>query len=328
MPKYLITGGTGFTGVNLVAALLARGDSVRVLMRGNSNAAALDGVDCEKQMGDVRDPGSVSAALEGCDGVFHLAALVGYWRATRKEVYSVNAEGTRVVMQACLEAGIRKVVHTSSVSAIGMPSPGSVATEDTHFDDRSYKIAYSDSKRLAEEHVLGAVKQGLPAVIVNPAQIVGPGDHAMYIGTVLRDLKKGYVPAVPSGGMCMVDVDAVVAGVLAAEERGRIGERYILGGENLSHLKLCEIAARVVGTTAPRRVIPNWVLPPVALAVDAINKITGRWTTISGDHVRLAADFLYYDSGKAVRELNYPMLPFEDALVRAYAWFLAEGYID
>lgn len=328
MPKILVTGGTGFTGVNLVSALLQRGDSVRILMRGTSNSEALAGLDCDKFIGDIRDPKAVSAALQGCDRVFHLAALVGYWRATRKEVYSVNAEGTRVVMQACLEAGIEKVVHTSSVSAIGMPGSGEIATEETPFDERSRKIGYSDSKRMAEEHVQKAVKQGLHAVIVNPAQIVGPGDHAMYIGHVLRDLKRGYIPAVPSGGMCMVDVNAVVAGLLAAADHGRVGQRYILGGENLSHLKICETAAEVVGRPAPNRVIPTWILPPAAHVVDAINAVTRRSTTICGDHVRLGSDFLFYDSGKAISELNYPMLPFRSALLRAYEWFLENHYLD
>lgn len=328
MPKTLITGGTGFTGVNLVSALLQRGDSVRILMRGNSNSTALNGLDCEKRIGDIRDSKAVSAALKDCDRVFHLAALVAYWRATRREVYSVNAEGTHVVMHACLKANIKKVVHTSSVSAIGMPGLGKVATEETPFDKRSRKIGYSDSKRIAEGHVQEAVKQGLNAVIVNPAQIVGPGDHAMYIGHVLRDLKRDYIPAVPSGGMCMVDVNAVVAGLLAAADRGRVGQRYILGGENLSHLRICEIAAEVVGRPAPHRVIPRWVLPPAALIVDAINAVTRRSTTISGDHVRLGADFLYYDSSKAVSELSYPMLSFRNALVRAYEWFLVNGYLD
>ncbi len=328
MRKILITGAAGFTGVNLVPALLQRGYSVRVLIRQTTNLQNLNGLDCEPVFGDIRDPDVVRRALQGCDLVFHLAALVAYWNATREEVYSVNAEGTRVVMQECLKAEIEKVVHTSSVSAIGIPSLGEVATEKTPFDARSRKIAYSDSKRLAELHVQNAVQQGLNGVIVNPAQIMGPGDHGMYMGNVLRTVKRGYIPVVPSGGLCVVDVNAVVAGLMAAADHGQIGQRYILGGENLSYLEICTNIADVVGRRAPRHIVPRWFLPPIARAVDAYNSVVGKADTITGEHVLLGADQLYYDSSKAISELGFAILPFRDALSNAYQWYKVNGYLE
>ncbi len=327
MAKVLVTGGTGFIGANLVATLLQRGDNVRILRRKTSNLAAIQGLDCEQVIGEILDPEAVSKAIDGCDTVFHLAALVAYWRAKTDEVYRVNTEGTRVVMDACLRKKVPQVVYTSSVSAIGIPEPGSWANEETPFDPRSSEIAYADSKRLAEIHVRQAVEKGLNAVIVNPAQVVGPGDHGMYMGNVVQSSKRGTVLAVPSGGICMVDVQAVVQGLLAAADKGRCGGRYILGGENLSYMEIGKILATLVGKTPPRYILPTWLLNPAAVAVDTYNRVTGRAATVCGEHVRLGAEFLYYDSSKAVAELDYSILPFSEALKNAYEWYIAKGYI-
>ncbi len=327
MAKVLVTGGTGFIGASLVAALLQRGDIVRILRRKTSNLTAIEGLDCEQFIGDVLDPEAVSNAIDGCDKVFHLAALVAYWRAQADEVYRVNTEGTRTVMEACLRKQVPRVVYTSSVSAIGMPEAGSWANEESLFDSRSSEIAYADSKRLAEIHVRQAVERGLNAVIVNPAQVVGPGDHEMYMGNVVQSCKRGRVLAVPSGGICMVDVQAVVQGLLAAGEKGRCGERYILGGENLSYMEIGKILATLVGKAPPRYILPRWLIRPAAVAVDTYNSVAGHPATVCGEHVRLGAEFLYYDSSKAVAELDYSILPFSEALKKAYEWYIAKGYI-
>ncbi|MCI0653969.1 MAG: SDR family oxidoreductase [Methylococcaceae bacterium] len=328
MARVLVTGGTGFNGINLVRALLERGDTVRVLARDRSNRSVLKNLDCEYRVGDILDPDFVGRAVENCDIVFHLAALVAYWKAHRSDVYKINVEGTRIVMEACLRQGVPRVVHTSSVSAIGIPEPGSIANEETEFDARSRKVAYSDSKRLSEIIVRNAVKCGLNAVIVNPAQIIGPGDHGLYMGSVVRSFKQGHVLAVPSGGICLVDVDAVVHGQLSAAEKGRIGERYILGGENLSYVEIGAILAEITGRTAPRMMLPACLLNPSAVMVDFYNHFGRKISTICGEHVRLGSEKLYYDSGKAVSELGYPLLSFRAAMIRAYEWYLEKGYID
>ncbi|MGH8498098.1 MAG: NAD-dependent epimerase/dehydratase family protein [Methylococcales bacterium] len=328
MARILVTGGTGFNGTNLVRALLERGDSVRVLARDRSNKSVLKDLECEFLKGDILDKESVTRAVKNCDLVFHLAALVAYWKAHGSDVYKVNVEGTRVVIEACLREGVPRVVHTSSVSAIGIPRQGSIATEETEFDARGKTVAYSDSKRISEIIVRNAVKRGLNAVIVNPAQIIGRGDHGLYMGSVVQSFKRGHVRAVPSGGICMVDVDAVVQGQLGAAEKGRIGERYILGGENLSYLKIAGILAEITGREAPRMILPSWLLKPSALVVDVCNQFSKQIPTICGEHVRLGSVQLYYDSGKAISELGYPLLGFRSAMIKAYEWYLENGYIQ
>lgn len=327
MARVLVTGGTGFNGINLVQALLNRGDTVRVLARGRSNQSELNSLDCEVLIGDILDRDLVCRAVGNCEIVFHLAALVAYWKAHRSDVYKINVEGTRVVMEACLREGVSRVVHTSSVSAIGIPRAGSIATEETEFDARSKTVAYSDSKRISEIIVHKAVQRGLDARIVNPAQIIGRGDHGLYMGSVVQSFQRGRVLAVPSGGICMVDVDAVVQGQLGAAEKGRIGERYILGGENLSYLEIAKILAEITGRNAPRGILPSWLLNPAAKIVDLSNRFRKQTPTICGEHVRLGSERLYYDSTKAVSELDYPLMYFRSAMVKAYQWYFEKGHI-
>ncbi len=325
--RVLVTGGTGFVGSRVVEALVARGDRVRVLHRASSSMAALDGLPVEHCLGDILDPKSVEQAVAGCDLVFHVAGLAAYWRASRDEVYRVNVEGSRVVMQACLQAGTPRVVHTSSVAAIGFRSDGKPADEETAFDPISASFAYGDSKHRAEAEVLAAVDGGLSAVIVNPAVVIGAGDHNMISGSALVEFARGHVPASPPGGACMVDVDAVVQGHLAAAERGRAGERYILGGENLTHRQTAEIMASVTGRKAPRLVLPNWSLGPAAAAVDLFNRLNPRPPKVTGEQIRIMGIACYYDSSKAVRELSFALLPLRDAVEKAYRWYLEHGYV-
>ena len=250
--KVLVTGGTGFVGSQIVAALVRRGDAVRVLHRATSKLIMLEGLPVEHVLGDVQEPEAVARAVAGCDLVFHVAAVASYWRTQREQVYRVNVEGTRIVMEACLAAGVPRVVHTSSVAAIGIPRNGRPADESATFDAFSATFAYADSKHRAEAVVLQAVARGLPAVIVNPGAIYGAGDHNLISGSMVLELARRSVPLVPDGGLCVVDIDAVVQGHLAAAERGRIGERYILGGENLTLLEIATEICAVVGRRAPR----------------------------------------------------------------------------
>lgn len=323
----LITGGTGFIGANLAAMLVERGHRVRVLRRASSSLVALEGLPVQHVIGDVLDPTSVERAVEGCDLVFHVAALASYWRAKREQVYRINVTGTRIVMEACLRMGVPRVVHTSSVAAIGIPQPGTLGNEETPFDSLSTTFAYADSKHKAEEVVLSAVAQGLQAVIVNPATVIGAGDHYMVSGSMIVEFVRGRMAALPPGGMCVVDVAAVVQGHIAAAERGRSGERYILGGENLSHRQIAEIIAAVAGRSAPRLVLPRWLLPPAAFVVDALNRVIPWPPIISGEQIRLSGVDFFFDSSKAVRELGYPMLPFHGAVEQAYRWYHERGYL-
>ena len=326
--KVLVTGGTGFVGSQIVAALVRRGDAVRVLHRATSKRIMLEGLPVEHVLGDVQEPEAVARAVVGCDLVFHVAAVASYWRTQREQVYKVNVEGTRIVMEACLAAGVPRVVHTSSVAAIGIPRNGRPADENATFDAFSATFAYADSKHRAETAVLQAVARGLPAVIVNPGAVYGAGDHNLISGSMVLELARRSVPLVPDGGLCVVDVDAIVRGHLAAAERGRIGERYILGGENLTLLEIATEICAVVGRRAPRTTVPAWTLPPAALAVEAFNRLGLGPPVVSGEQIRMAGLRVFYDTTKAVRELDYPLLPFRGAVEKTYRWYQENGYLN
>ena len=325
--KILVTGATGFVGSQVAAALVHQGHQVRVLRRKTSGTVALDDLPVEHVYGDILEADAVRMAVAGCDRVFHVAALSSYWRARAADVYRVNVEGTRIVMDACLRAGIARVVHTSSAAAVGVRRDGRPSDETQPLDEREKGFAYAHSKHLAEQEVLRAVKLGLLAVMVNPSAVIGPGDHNLISGSMIVELAKRPLPACPPGGVCMADIDAVVEGHLAAAERGRIGERYILGGENLTYRQITAIISDIVGRRAPAWTIPSWALPPAALAVDAVNRFVAR-PIVSGDQLRISAHNAFFDSGKAVTELGYRLLPFRGAAERAYHWYVEHGYLS
>jgi dihydroflavonol-4-reductase len=325
--RVLVTGGSGFVGSRLAAALVGRGDAVRVLHRVNSSLAALQGLPVEHVVGDILDPAAVARATVSCDLVFHVAAISSYWRARRQQIYQVNVDGTRTVMEACLRARVGRVVHTSSVAAVGLVPDGTTANEQTSFDPASAAWPYADSKHLAETEVYRATDRGLQAVIVNPAVVIGAGDHYLVSSSMVLELARHRIPAVPPGGVCVADVDAVVQGHIAAAKRGRVGERYILGGENLSYRQVAAIITSVAGRPAPRRTIPRWLLPPAAVAVETYNRIGQRPPIVSGQQIRFSALNLFFDSSKAVRELSYPLLPFQGAAEKAYGWYREHGYL-
>jgi dihydroflavonol-4-reductase len=325
--KVLVTGGTGFLGANLAAALVRRGDAVRVLRRANSSLVALEGLPVEHAIGDITEPDAVERAVDGCDLVFHVAAIAAYWRSKPGRIYHVNVEGTRIVMAACLRAGVPRVVHTSSVAAVGIAARGAVADETTPFDALSATFAYADSKHRAEAAVRDAAARGLNVVIVNPASVFGAGDHYLNTGRIVIEYGRGRIPLVPPGGMCVVDVDAVTQGHLLAAERGRAGERYILGGENLSHRQVTATVAAVASVRAPWLVVPRGLLGPAAVVVDAFSRVSPWAPPINGEQLKLSGVDFYFDSSKAVRELGYPIMPFRGAVEKAYRWYKEHGYL-
>ncbi len=325
--KVLITGATGFVGGQLAVELVRRGQTVRVLRRGNSSLVGLAGLDVEDFIGDILDRDAVMRAVEGCDVVYHVAAVSSYWRARREQIYRVNVDGTRNVVDACLHAGVQRFVHTSSAAAIGMTRDGRPADEDTPFDPQLEQFAYGHSKYLAEQEVQRGVARGLPAVVVNPAVVIGPGDHYMISGSIIVELARHALPAVPPGGVCMADIDAVVAGHIAAAECGRVGERYILGGENLTYREIAATVAEVVGRHGPRLTLPRWLLLPAAGAVSAYSRFSARPPMMSSDQIRLSVHNAFFSSEKARRELDYPILPFRAAAARAYRWYAEHGYL-
>ena len=324
--RALVTGATGCVGANTVGCLLARGYHVRAMRRTTSSLEALDGLDADLVTGDILDPSSLVAAMEGCETVFHCAAVSDYWRTPADRTYQVNVDGTRNVLAAALEMGVKRLVYTSSVGALGLPPPGHLLDESSTFNIPPHRFYYGHSKHLAEQAVHDAIERGLDAVIVNPALVMGARDIHLIGGSALREAKRGLLWFAPPGGANWIDADTAGQGHVLAAERGRTGERYILGGENLSHWEATNIIAQAAGGRRPRVILPPPLIGMAALVVDGINRIWPGTPPFSGEQVRLSKAELYCDCQKAHRELGLPLTPFRVAVDRAHAWYQTHGY--
>lgn len=323
----LVTGATGFVGSAVARALLARGHQVRLLARPSSDRRNLAGLDAEIVTGDLTDPASLTRAAAGCRYVVHVAADYRFWVPDPEAMLRANVEGTRSIMRAAQAAGAERIVHCSSVAALGLNPDGTPADETTPVDPAILITTYKRSKYLAEQAVLGLVRdENLPAVVVNPAAPVGPRDiKPTPTGKMIRDAANGRIPAYVETGLNVVHVDDVAEGHALALERGRIGERYILGGENLALKDLLALVADVAGGRAPRlRLREAWVWP-VALAMEGLARITGIPPMVTRDHLRMARKKMFFSSAKAIAELGYQPRPVRQAIEDAVAWFRANG---
>jgi len=328
--KALVTGATGFIGSSVVRALLSQGYSVRGLMRVGSDGANLAGLDeMEWALGDVRDPVSVRQAMAGCSHVFHVAALYAFWLRPRRLIYEVNVDGTRNVLQAAWDAGVERVVHTSSASALGLRHDGRPADEATPLDPRTLVGDYKKSKLLAQEVALTFARRGLPVVIVNPSFPVGPYDRKPTpTGRVIVDFLNRRMPAYVDTGMNVVAVEDVAVGHLLAAEKGGPGECYILGGENLALGDLLGLLAEITGLPAPWARLPRLPLFIPAYLNTTLCHVTRATPRLTPDALRMARHRMFYDPGKAVQELGLPQTPAREALRRAVAWFEENGYVN
>lgn len=326
--KTLVTGGTGFVGRAVVEALLAQGREVRVLAR-RPQHPALSGLAVEVVKGDLTTPDSLRQALQGCSRLFHVAADYRLWVPDPATMYETNVAGTRSLLQAALEAGLERVVYTSTVGALGNPGDGTPGTEDTPVTLADMVGHYKRSKFLAEQVALEYASRSLPVVIVNPSTPVGPWDsRPTPTGQMIVDFLNGKVPAFLDSGLNLIHVRDVAAGHLLAEERGRVGEKYILGHVNLT---LAEIFARLANLSG--RPAPRWRLPyyPI-LALAYVNESWSTWITrrpprIPLTAVKMARKFMYFDAQKAIRELGLPQTPVDQALAEAIDWFRGHGYV-
>lgn len=332
--KALVTGSTGFVGANLVEGLNAAGHEVRALHRSNSRLDALTGLTYKPVIGDLLDPASLKAAMDGVDWVFHVAAVSDYWRQNGAAwLYSVNVGGTRNVLEAALAAGVRRVVYTSSVASLGVPPSSEGQIDHPLNESATFNIApvlspYGHSKHLAEMVVQEFVDRGLDAVIVNPTVILGPRDLNLISGSAITAVYRRQAPAVPPGGVNYVDVADVVAGHIAAAERGRTGERYILGAHNLTHQQAGAIIAEVVGVELPRFHMPWTLMDPFAVAVDLFNRFWPGAPLVTGEQVRLMKNMFSFDSSKAWHELNLGLpIPFRTSVERTFQWYRVNGYL-
>jgi dihydroflavonol-4-reductase len=324
----LVTGATGFVGSAVARALLGRGDRVRVLARASSDRRNLAGLSVEIAEGAMEDPRSLARAVGGCRYVYHVAADYRIWVPDPAPMFRANVEGTRDLMTAALAAGAERVVYTSSVATLGLV-PGGSADEETPSSLDDMIGPYKRSKFMAEDVVRELARErGLPVVIVNPSTPVGPGDiKPTPTGRLIVEAARGHMPAFVDTGLNIVHVDDVAKGHLAAAEKGRIGERYILGGENMALSEILTDVAQAVGRRPPRLRVPHAALFPVAFGAELVARITGRDPFITRDGVRMSRKKMYFGSEKASRELAYTPRPAREAIADAVGWFATNGYL-
>ena len=320
--RVLVTGATGFVGGNLVRTLVDRGYDVRALVRRNSNTLALENLGVEEALGDLRDRESIAKALKGCQGVFHCAAMYTFWSRDPAEVYRVNVEGTKVILEEAERAGVERAVYTSTVSTIGLPKKG-LGTENTQLRPKDLVGHYKKSKYLGEQEALAAASNGLPVVVVNPAAPIGPWDvKPTPTGGIVLDFLRRKLPVYIGTGMNVIDVEDVAMGHVLAMEKGVSGQRYILGHRNMTLLEVLLTLEAITGVRAPRVRIPiNLIILLGMIDYLIEGKLLKRKPRIPLEGMRVAKKPMYVSSAKAVRELGLPQSPVEEALEKAVRWF-------
>lgn len=326
--KTLVTGATGFIGSAVTRALIQAGVEVRALVRPETDRRAVAGLAVEPVSGDLCDVASLRSALVGCRHVYHVAAHYALWARDPSVFYKVNVDGTKALMEAARDVGIERIVYTSTIGAIGLPESGGFGTEETPVSLSQMAGDYKRSKFLAEQAVLKMVAAGLPVVIVNPSAPVGVGDvKPTPTGQIVVDFMKGRMVAFIETGLNLIDVEDVAVGHLQAMERGRVGERYILGCRNLTLKEVFEILSPLTGIKAPKLKVPRGLVLPLArLNTWMADYVTHQPPSIPLEGVRMARYVMHYDCSKAVRELGLPQTPVEVALEKAVKWFRERGY--
>jgi dihydroflavonol-4-reductase len=327
--KALVTGATGFVGAAIARALDSAGWQVRVLVRGGSDRSNLQPLTVEVVEGDLADERSLEHALEGCAGLFHAAADYRLGARDPTQLYRTNVEGTRNILNAARTAGVARIIYTSSVATMGIPPDGSPGEERTPVTLDHMIGHYKRSKYLAEEVARDAARSGMSVVIVNPSTPVGPGDiKPTPTGQLVLDAARGRMPAYVDTGLNIVHVDDVAAGHLLAFERGRPGERYILGGEDMTLQTILAEIARLVGRTPPRIRLPYAAVLPVAYLAEGFARVSGRSGRVTLEGVRMSRKRMYFSSGKAVSELGYRWRPPPEAFEAAVRWFRERGLLS
>jgi len=322
----VVTGASGHVGGNLVRALLAAGRKVRCVVRNDTRA--IEGLDVERVRGDVFDPASLRAAFDGAEVVYHLAAKVSIEGDPDGIVHRTNVEGPRNVAAACLDARVKRLVHFSSIHAFVQRPFDELLDEDRPLVEDPREMAYDRSKAAGQREVLDAVRRGLDAVIVHPTAILGPFDFKPSpVGQVLLDLYHRRLPALVAGGFDWVDVRDVVAGAMAAEQRGRTGRNYLLSGEWKSVAELAALAEEVTGVRPPRFVAPFWLARLGVPFLTAFARVTGRRPLYTSDSLHALESNRRISCDRAVAELGYTHRPLRETIADAYAWFREAGIL-
>jgi dihydroflavonol-4-reductase len=326
--RTFLTGATGFLGSHVARALAAQGADLRLLVRPTSNLKNLTGLNAETATGDLRDPASLEKAMSGCDTVFHVAADYRLWVRDPADMYQSNVEGTRAILEAARKNGVRRVVYTSSVATMGFTANGHPADEDSPVSLADMIGHYKRSKFMAEQVALEAGRSDMHVVVVNPTTPVGENDiKPTPTGRIVVDFLKRKFPAYVETGLNLVDATACARGHVAALEKGKSGERYILGGENLTLKQILDKLARITGLPSPRIKLPYIFALATGVVDEAITgRLLHREPRATIDTVRMGKKKMFASSDKAERELGWKIVPVDDALRRAVDWFRANGY--
>ena len=325
----LVTGASGFVGSAVARQLLQAGEQVRVLVRSTSSRVNVADPKLQIVEGDLRDPASLVRALQGVGVLFHVAADYRLWARNDNDIIRTNVEGTRALMDAAKRSGVERIVYTSSVATLKARPGGAPSDETFPLDETSAVGAYKYSKVVAERLVEKMVaEQGLPAVIVNPSTPIGPGDvRPTPTGRIIVEAASGRMPAYVDTGLNLVHVEDVAAGHIAAWKKGRIGERYILGGQDVLLGDMLTEIARQVGRAPPKLRLPRRLIYPIAYGAEAIAYVTGKEPFVTTTGLKLAKDLMFFSSAKAERELDYHPRPYIEAIADAITWFRQNGYL-
>jgi len=323
-----VTGATGFLGSHVARVLADNGADMRLLVRSSSNPRNIEGLRADRALGDLRDPASLEKAMAGCDVVFHVAADYRLWVRDPNEMYRSNVEGTRAILEAARKTGVRRLVYTSSVATIGFTRNGYPANEDSPVSLADMIGHYKRSKFMAEQLALEAGRSGLQVVVVNPTTPVGDQDvKPTPTGRIVIDFLKRKFPAYVETGLNLVDVRECARGHVTALEKGKSGERYILGGENLTLKQILDKLAKITGLPSPILKLPYIFAYAAGIADEIVTgRLRGREPRATIDTVRMGAKKMFASSDKAERDLGWKIVPVESALRRAAEWFRVNGY--
>ena len=326
MTRAFITGATGFVGSHVARELVERGHQIRVLTRESSRLDAIKDLDYERVTGDLFDVDWLTEQLTGIDWVFHVAAVSDYWRSSKKAIYRVNVDGTRNLLEAAQKAGVGRFIFTSSMQAVGH-TPGGQSDENTAFNFSPRISPYGHSKVLAEAEAQKAIQNGLDVVTVNPAVVLGPGDLNEISGALVTEVARGMLFVMPqAGGVNFIDVRDVAKAHLAAAEKGRTGERYILGNVNMTHKAMMQLICDVLDRPTPKIPAPGFIIPPIALIVDGLRAVKIP-IPAEGNQLRLSRYEFYADTSKMRAELHVPEIDMRQSVEDTYQWYVDNGYI-
>ncbi|HIK38707.1 MAG: NAD-dependent epimerase/dehydratase family protein [Geminocystis sp.] len=319
--KVFVTGASGFIGANLVRLLLERNYRVKALVRKNSNLSSLQGLDLELVIGDLNDD-DLSEKMQGCDYLFHVAAVYSLWQKDKELLYKTNVFGTRNVFKSAREAGIKRIVYTSSVAAIGVREDGVLADEEYQSPVEKLIGNYKKSKYYAEQEAHFAVELGQDIVIVNPTTPIGAYDSKPTpTGEIILRFLRGKMPAFVNTGLNFIHVKDVAMGHILALEKGKAGRRYILGSQNLTLAEFLEKVAEVVGKSPPKMKLPHWLPLTIAYVDEYILTKLGKSPSLSTEAVKMSSQYMYYNPSRAIRELGLPQTDITLAIQEAVAWF-------